>query len=65
MAEEWYLLKPPYSQTSGFENDALDFSKDAFLETLDTENKFLYSHGLKRNEPDFYKAHVQNYERLI
>ena len=37
MAEEWYLLKPPYSQTSGFENDALDFSKDAFLETLDTE----------------------------
>lgn len=33
-----------------------------FRETLDTENKFLYSHGLKKYEPDFYKAHVQNYE---
>ena len=36
MAIEWYLLKPPYSQTSGFEDDAIDFSSDAFDEALDT-----------------------------
>lgn len=36
MATEWYLLKSPYSQTSGFEDEVLDFSDDAFLEALDT-----------------------------
>lgn len=36
MATEWYLLHPPYSQTSGFEDDVMDFSKDAFLEALDS-----------------------------
>lgn len=36
MATEWYLLKSPYSQTSGFEEDALDYSKDAFLEALES-----------------------------
>lgn len=37
MATEWYLLKPPYSQTSGFEDEVVDFAKDAFVEALDTE----------------------------
>lgn len=37
MAIEWYLLKPPYSQTSGFEDDAMDFSRDAVEEALDSE----------------------------
>ena len=36
MATEWYLLQPPYSQTSGFEDDVMDFSKDAFSESLDS-----------------------------
>lgn len=36
MATEWYLLHPPYSQTSGFEDDVMDFSKNAFSEALDS-----------------------------
>ena len=36
MATEWYLLKPPYSQTSGFEDEVLGFSQDAFEEALDS-----------------------------
>jgi hypothetical protein len=36
MSTEWYLMKPPYSQTSGFEEDAMDFAQDAFEEVLDS-----------------------------
>lgn len=36
MASEWYLLAPPYSQTSGYEDDVLDYSVDAFAEALDS-----------------------------
>ena len=36
MAIEWYLLKPPYSQTSGFEDDAMNSAIDAFEEALDS-----------------------------
>lgn len=37
MATEWYLMKPPYSQTSGYEDEVMDYSRDAFEEALDTE----------------------------
>lgn len=38
MAEEWYLLKSPRSQLSGFENDALnDFATEGFEEALETD----------------------------
>ena len=36
MAKEWYLMQPPYSQTSGFEEDVLDYSNDGFTEALDS-----------------------------
>ena len=36
MATEWYLMKPPYSQTSGFEDEVMDFAQDAFTEALDS-----------------------------
>lgn len=36
MAKEWYLMRPPYSQTSGFEEDVLDYSNDGFTEALDS-----------------------------
>lgn len=36
MATEWYLMNPPYSQTSGFEEDVLGFAQDAFEEVLDS-----------------------------
>ena len=36
MATEWYLLKSPYSQISGFEDDIMDYTKDAFLEALES-----------------------------
>ena len=36
MAKEWYLLKSPHSQLSGFEDDALyDFAQEGFQEALD------------------------------
>lgn len=35
--QEWYLLKRPYDQLSGFEEEALeDFGVDGFLEALDS-----------------------------
>ena len=38
MSKEWYLLKRPYDQLSGYESDALvDFGEDGFLEALDSE----------------------------
>ena len=38
MAKEWYLLKSPYDQLSGYEGDALDdFAQEGFLEVLDSE----------------------------
>lgn len=37
MAQEWYLLKSPRSQLSGFEDDALnDFAQEGFLEALES-----------------------------
>ena len=36
MATEWYLMKPPYSQTSGIEDEVKDFAQDAFTEALDS-----------------------------
>lgn len=37
MAKEWYLLKPPHVQLSGFESDALDeFGAEGFLEALES-----------------------------
>jgi hypothetical protein len=37
MAIEWYLMKSPYDQLSGFENEALDnFAQEGFNEILDT-----------------------------
>lgn len=37
MAKEWYLLKSPHNQLSGFEDDALDdFAQEGFLELLDS-----------------------------
>ena len=38
MAIEWYLLKPPHDQLSGFEDEALnDFAKEGFDELLESE----------------------------
>jgi hypothetical protein len=38
MAKEWYLLKPPHVQLSGFESEALnDFGAEGFLEALESE----------------------------
>lgn len=37
MATEWYLLKSPYAQLSGFESDAFeDFSEEGFFEALES-----------------------------
>lgn len=37
MAQEWYLLKSPHSQLSGYENDALDdFAEEGFAEALES-----------------------------
>lgn len=37
MSQEWYLLKPPHVQLSGFEDDALnDFAQEGFLEALES-----------------------------
>lgn len=37
MAKEWYLLKSPHVQLSGFEDDALsDFAQEGFEEALDS-----------------------------
>lgn len=37
MAQEWYLLKSPHSQLSGYETEALnDFAEEGFLEALDS-----------------------------
>ena len=37
MAKEWYLLKSPHSQLSGFEDDALyDFAQEGFQEALES-----------------------------
>ena len=41
MATEWYLLKSPYSQLSGFESDAYnDFAQEGFLEALESDLAF-------------------------
>lgn len=38
MAHEWYLMKSPYSQLSGFEGEAIaDFAQEGFLEALDSD----------------------------
>ena len=38
MATEWYLMKSPHSQLSGFESEALnDFGAEGFLEALDSD----------------------------
>ena len=38
MAVEWYLLKSPYDQLSGYESEALnDFGAEGFLEALDSD----------------------------
>ena len=38
MAKEWYLLKSPHSQLSGFEDEAMnDFAEESFLEALNSE----------------------------
>ena len=38
MAIEWYLMKSPHDQLSGFESEALnDFGKEGFLEALDSD----------------------------
>lgn len=38
MAQEWYLIKPPYSAMSGFESDALnEFKSDAITDALNSE----------------------------
>lgn len=37
MAQEWYLLKSPHDQLSGFEDEAFDdFAQEGFLEALDS-----------------------------
>ena len=37
MSSEWYLMKPPHVQLSGFEGDALDeFGAEGFLEALES-----------------------------
>lgn len=37
MAKEWYLLKTPHDQLSGYEDDALyDFAEESFYEILET-----------------------------
>lgn len=40
MATEWYLMKPPYSQTSGFEDEVMGLARDAFDEALDSPIAF-------------------------
>lgn len=61
MAEDWYLLKSPYSQLSGFESEALEeFGLEGFDEALGSglaEDVELYSSDLK--EHTTIKAVVQ------
>ena len=62
MARNWYLLRPPYDQLSGFEDDALnEFAQDGFAEALDTgiaENVELYNYDLSICKP--MRAIIQN-----
>lgn len=38
MAKEWYLMKSPYAELSGFESDAFnDFAQEGFAEVLESE----------------------------
>ena len=38
MAKEWYLMKSPHDQVSGFESEGLrDFGEEGFLEALDSD----------------------------
>ncbi len=38
MSMEWYLITPPYSQMSGYEDEALiDFAEEGFAEALESE----------------------------
>ena len=37
MAKEWYLLKTPHNQVSGYETEAMDdFAQEGFLEAIDS-----------------------------
>ena len=55
MAKEWYLLKSPHDQVSGFESDALnDFGAEGFLEALDSDmavDAELYNYDLSECTP--------------
>lgn len=61
MATEWYLLKRPHNQLSGFEEEALDdFAQEGFAELLDSgyaENVELYNYDL--SECQQIKAVIQ------
>lgn len=38
MAQDWYLMKSPYNQLSGFEGEAIDdFAQEGFLEALESD----------------------------
>lgn len=62
MAKEWYLLKTPHSQLSGFEGEALeDFGVEGFLEALDSgmaQDVELYNYDLSECTP--IRVIVQN-----
>ena len=55
MAVEWYLLKSPHGQLSGYEDEALgDFAEDGFLEVLGTNiasDVELYNYDLSERIP--------------
>ena len=55
MAIEWYLMKTPYDQLSGFESEALnDFGAEGFLEALDSDIALyveLYNYDLRECTP--------------
>lgn len=50
MAQEWYLLKSPHDQVSGFESEAFDdFAQEGFIEALDSNLAYdleLYNYDL-------------------
>lgn len=62
MAEEWYLMKSPHDQVSGYESEAFDdFAQEGFLEALETSfavDVVLYNYDLTIGKK--IRAVVQN-----
>lgn len=61
MATEWYLIRPPYSQISGFEEEALeDFGQEAFLEVADAAGDDVELYNYDLSECTKVRAIIEN-----